>query len=114
VHRYNADGLAGLRDRVGETGPKRRLLPEQEAEVAEWVRRGPDLAVHGVVRWRRADLARVIAERFGVVLAERSVSEPTGARPSCPPFPGYHLYYPSRCQPTAAFALLVGALRYRG
>jgi DNA-binding transcriptional LysR family regulator len=32
----------------------------------------------------------------------------------CPSFPGYHLYYPSRRQPTPAFALLVGALRYRG
>jgi DNA-binding transcriptional LysR family regulator len=32
----------------------------------------------------------------------------------CPPFPGYHLYYASRRQPTAAFALLVDALRYRG
>jgi DNA-binding transcriptional LysR family regulator len=32
----------------------------------------------------------------------------------CPPFPGYHLYYPSRRQPTPAFALLVEALRYRG
>ena len=73
VHRYNAEGLAGLRDRVGETGPKRRLSAEQEAELAEWVRRGPDLGTHGVVRWRRADLTRVIAERFGVVLAERSV-----------------------------------------
>jgi DNA-binding transcriptional LysR family regulator len=31
----------------------------------------------------------------------------------CPPFPGYHLYYPSRRQPTPAFALLVEALRYR-
>lgn len=31
-----------------------------------------------------------------------------------PPFAGYHLYYPSRRQPTAAFALLVDALRYRG
>ena len=30
-----------------------------------------------------------------------------------PPYPGYHLYYPSRRQPTAAFALLVDALRYR-
>jgi DNA-binding transcriptional LysR family regulator len=30
----------------------------------------------------------------------------------CPPFPGYHLYHPNR-QPTAAFALLVDALRYR-
>jgi DNA-binding transcriptional LysR family regulator len=32
----------------------------------------------------------------------------------CPAFPGYHLYYPSRRQPTRAFALLVDALRYRG
>jgi DNA-binding transcriptional LysR family regulator len=32
----------------------------------------------------------------------------------CPPFSGYHLYYPSRRQPTPAFALLVGALRYNG
>jgi DNA-binding transcriptional LysR family regulator len=32
----------------------------------------------------------------------------------CPPFPGYHLYYPSRRQPAPAFALLVEALRYRG
>jgi DNA-binding transcriptional LysR family regulator len=32
----------------------------------------------------------------------------------CPPFPGYHLYYPSRRQLSPAFALLVDALRYRG
>jgi DNA-binding transcriptional LysR family regulator len=32
----------------------------------------------------------------------------------CPPFAGYHLYYPSRRQVSAAFALLVEALRYRG
>jgi transposase len=75
VHRYNAEGLAGLSDRQGAVGPKRRLSPEQEEEVAEWVRRGPDLAEHGVVRWRRADLARVIEARFGVVLAERSVGD---------------------------------------
>ncbi|TPM94623.1 LysR family transcriptional regulator [Mesorhizobium sp. B2-1-3A] len=31
----------------------------------------------------------------------------------CPPFPGYHLYYPSRRQATPAFSLLVDALRYR-
>jgi len=29
----------------------------------------------------------------------------------CPPYPGYHLYYPSRRQPSAAFALLVETLR---
>jgi len=73
VHRYNEEGLPGLRDRVGEVGPKRRLTPAQEAEVAEWVRQGPELARDGVVRWRRVDLARRIAERFGVSLAERTV-----------------------------------------
>lgn len=32
----------------------------------------------------------------------------------CEVFPGYHLYYPSRRQPSSAFALVVDALRYRG
>ena len=32
----------------------------------------------------------------------------------CAPFPGYHLYYPSRRQLSPAFALLVEALRFRG
>jgi DNA-binding transcriptional LysR family regulator len=32
----------------------------------------------------------------------------------CAPYSGYHLYYPSRRQPSAAFALLVDALRHRG
>jgi len=31
----------------------------------------------------------------------------------CPPFPGYHLYYPSRRQVSPAFRLLIEALRYR-
>jgi DNA-binding transcriptional LysR family regulator len=31
----------------------------------------------------------------------------------CQPRPGYHLYYPSRRQPTPAFSLVVNALRYR-
>lgn len=32
----------------------------------------------------------------------------------CQPFPGYHLYYPSRKHPSAAFSLLLDRLRYRG
>ena len=31
----------------------------------------------------------------------------------CPPYSGYHLYYPSRRQSSAAFALVVDALRHR-
>lgn len=32
----------------------------------------------------------------------------------CPPYAGYHLYYPSRRHPSAAFATVVEALRHRG
>jgi DNA-binding transcriptional LysR family regulator len=31
----------------------------------------------------------------------------------CPKFAGYHLYYPSRRQPSPAFSLVVEALRFR-
>jgi hypothetical protein len=47
-------------------GPKPRLSEEQRAQFAQIVEAGPDRAKDGVVRWRRIDLKRVIAERFGV------------------------------------------------
>jgi transposase len=72
VLRYNAEGVAGLCNRIA-AGPKPRLTPEQEALVAELVRKGPDPAVDRVVRWRRVDLARVIKTRFNVIVAERGV-----------------------------------------
>ncbi len=72
VHRYNDQGLAGLPDRKAP-GAVPRLTAGQQAEVAALVRSGPDLAEHGVVRWRRTDLSKVIAARYGVTLAERSV-----------------------------------------
>ncbi len=72
VHRYNADGVAGLSDRHGG-GAKPRLSAEQEAEVAGWLRTGPDLATDKVVRWRCADIQARVAELFGIGLHERSV-----------------------------------------
>jgi putative transposase len=74
VHRYNAEGLAGLRDRP-HPGPTPRLTPEQQIELARIVEDGPDPETDGVVRWRRVDLQAVIAERFGVRLHERSVGK---------------------------------------
>ena len=74
VHRHNEPSLPGLSDRV-PPGCKQRLVPAQEAEVAQWVRQDPALAAHGVVRWRRIDLSRQIKARFGVHLAERSVGD---------------------------------------
>jgi transposase len=91
VHRYNAEGLKGLHNRTAP-GAKPRLSAEQEREVAELVRKGPDLAEQGVVRWRRIDLARLIEQRYGVKLAERSVGDllrrlgfrRISVRPRCP------------------------------
>jgi transposase len=71
VHRYNAEGLAGLRDRP-RSGRKPRLTPGQEAELAAAVERGPDPDRDGVVRWRRIDLKALIETRFAVRLHERS------------------------------------------
>lgn len=78
VHRYNAEGLAGLSDRRAP-GPSPRLSAEQRAELAAIVEAGPDLAVDGVVRWRRVDLQRVLRERFGVEMHERTVGKQLAA-----------------------------------
>ena len=73
VHRFNAQGLAGLSNDHSQGGRPPRLTGEQKAELAEIVRKGPDRAVHGVVRWRRIDLQAVIRDRFAVELAERTI-----------------------------------------
>ena len=74
VHRYNAQGLAGLSDRHAG-GPPRRLSAEQEAKVGEWIRSGPNLKEHGVIRWRIIDLRAAIRQEFAVTLHERSVGK---------------------------------------
>lgn len=78
VHRYNDEGLAGLTNRLS-AGPPRRLSEAKLAELAALVEKGPDPAVDGVVRWRCADLKRVIAERFGVAMHERTVGKQLAA-----------------------------------
>jgi transposase len=74
VHRFNALGPEGLIDNWTQ-GPKPRLSVEQLTEVAQIVEAGPDREKDGVVRWRRIDLKRVIAERFGVEFHERYVGK---------------------------------------
>lgn len=74
VHRFNASGPEGLVDQWS-SGPTSRLSPEQQAELATIVEKGPDRAVDGVVRWRRVDLQRVIKDRFGVDYDTRYVGK---------------------------------------
>jgi transposase len=74
VHRFNERGPDGLKD-IRSKGHPPRLSPEQLAELSQLVEAGPDRDRDGVVRWRRVNLQRVIAERFGVVYHERTVGK---------------------------------------
>ena len=78
VHRYNAEGLAGLVNRRSPGRPT-RLSPEQKAELAALVEAGPDPERDGVVRWRRTDLRRQIETMFGVAMHERTVGKQLAA-----------------------------------
>ena len=55
VHRYNADGVGGLKSGHGPGQPP-SLTPSRMAELKDLVLQGPDPAKHGVVRRRCADL----------------------------------------------------------
>src|SRR5690349_6901620 len=74
VHRYNAEGLAGLRDRR-RPGRRPRLTPAQEAELVAVVEQGPDPDRDGVGRWRRVDLQALTEARCAVRLHERTVGK---------------------------------------
>lgn len=75
VHRYNERGLEGLSNRPERGAPRRKLAADHEAAVAAWVREGPRLEKHKVIRWRLVDLRDEIARRFGVCLHERTVGK---------------------------------------
>ena len=78
VHRYNAEGLAGLVNRRS-SGRRPQLSAEQKAALAARVEKGPDPEVDGVVRWRRIDLKQWIKAEFGVIMHERTVGKQLAA-----------------------------------
>ena len=55
--------------------PGRACRPSMRRRWRRRLIEGPTLSEHGVVRWRRVDLSRVIKARFGVHLAERSIGD---------------------------------------
>jgi transposase len=77
VHRYNAEGVAGLASRI-HPGPVPSLNDQQMAELKALVVAGPDPEKDGVVRWRCVDLREQIIRRFSVTLHERSVGKLLG------------------------------------
>ena len=74
VHRYNAEGIAGLKSRIGG-GREAYLSAAQKADLREMVIKGPDLATHKVVRWRCVDLRAEIARRWSVEVHESTIGK---------------------------------------
>ena len=74
VHRYNAEGVDGLSDRV-RPGRNALLKAEQKAELKALVIAGPDLATHEVVRWRCKDIRAEVAKRFGIKVHESTIGK---------------------------------------
>jgi len=97
----------GLTDIVAERYDAGVRLGERVAQDMIAVRIGPDMraALDG------AGLAYPPLDRVQPCLDEGRLVHVLADW--CPPFSGYHLYYPSRRQPSPAFALVVEALRYR-
>ncbi len=74
VHRYNAEGVAGLATRP-RSGRPPALSEDQMSELKDLVIRGPDPANDGVVRWRCVDLCQAIARNYSVTVDERTVGK---------------------------------------
>ena len=74
VHRYNAEGVAGLTSRTAP-GPTARLSDVQMAELKALVVAGPDPEKDKVVRWRCVDLRAQIEQRYSATVHERTVGK---------------------------------------
>src|SRR6186713_3720515 len=69
VHRYNAEGVEGLRDRP-RAGRPCALDEGRQAALKALVLRGPNLGRDGCIAWRARDLCALVEERFGVHYGE--------------------------------------------
>src|SRR5258708_37592651 len=74
VHRFNAEGAAGLVNRKAP-GARGQLSAEQEVALATLIEAGPDRQRDGVVRWRCRDLRKLILQRWKVDYHESTVGK---------------------------------------
>src|SRR5204862_7802334 len=72
VHRYNAEGVEGLRDRP-RPGRPCALDEGRQAALKALILRGPRLERDGCVAWRARDLRAPAERRFGVRYSESGV-----------------------------------------
>jgi DNA-binding transcriptional LysR family regulator len=112
-------------DLIGHSCINLRLLTHGGLYAWEFEKGGRELKVrvegqlvfNGTFQMLNAALAG-----FGLAYVPEDLAQPHIAKGRlkrvledwCLPYSGYHLYYPSRRQSSAAFALLVDALRHRG
>jgi len=73
VLRFNARGPEGLLDGKAP-GATPKLDDDQRRALAAVVESGPIPSVHGVVRWRLADLVQWLYQEHGVTVSETTVS----------------------------------------
>ena len=69
VHRYNAEGIDGLRDRP-RAGRPCALDEGRQAALKALILKGPKLERDGCVAWRLRDLCKLVERRFGVTYSE--------------------------------------------
>jgi transposase len=74
VHRYNEQGVDGLRT-IRTGGHPHLLTPAQMAALKALTIAGPDPEKHKVVRWRCADLREEVSQRFSVTVCERTIGK---------------------------------------
>jgi transposase len=74
VHRFNAEGVAGLAD-LPRKGRPRRMHEEIEKAFCERVDKGPDGKTDKLVRWRRVDLQEWLKSEHTINYHERSIGK---------------------------------------
>ena len=72
VHRFDAEGIGGLRDRP-HTGRPSRLGEGQMAAFRAVVLRGPDIEKDGLSSWTAKDLCRIVEKRYKVSYSENGM-----------------------------------------
>jgi transposase len=72
VHRYNAEGIEGLRDRP-RPGRPCALDEGRQAALKALILRGPKLERDGCVAWRVRDLRALVERRFGLRYSESGI-----------------------------------------
>ena len=70
---FTADGPGGLSD-PKPPGQPPRLMDIHHTALIKMIEQGPDLQVHGVVRWRLIDLARRLEEDFQLEVSIQTLS----------------------------------------